>query len=131
MTRFATLTDSRYTFEDKSRHPTSKAMQKARLDTFTFGKGWPHDQVKGHGASSTQVCSCSLFSLSSSHFFLPLQSFFPVVVFFYPANASFGLSFSLFLLLPSFYLASRIHHPLSSLFPLSQPVIHSFILTND
>lgn len=30
-------------------------MEKARLDTFTSKKLWPHDSVKGHGASSKKV----------------------------------------------------------------------------
>ncbi|KAI0674377.1 hypothetical protein C8Q78DRAFT_989329 [Trametes maxima] len=34
-----------------TRHPTSKAMEKARLDTFAKVE-WPHDSVKGHGANS-------------------------------------------------------------------------------
>ncbi|KAI9063562.1 hypothetical protein FKP32DRAFT_1627220 [Trametes sanguinea] len=34
-----------------ARHPTSKAMEKARLDTFAMAK-WPHDAVDGHGANS-------------------------------------------------------------------------------
>ncbi|KAI0646375.1 hypothetical protein C8Q79DRAFT_909095 [Trametes meyenii] len=36
---------------DTTRHPTSKAMEKARLDTFAKVE-WPHDGVKGHGANS-------------------------------------------------------------------------------
>ncbi|KAH9896940.1 hypothetical protein C8Q73DRAFT_757492 [Cubamyces lactineus] len=40
-----------YDFSDPARHPTSKTMEKARLDTFAKAE-WPHDSVKGHGANS-------------------------------------------------------------------------------
>ncbi|KAI0336874.1 hypothetical protein GY45DRAFT_1237805 [Cubamyces sp. BRFM 1775] len=40
-----------YDFSDAARHPTSKTMEKARLDTFAKAE-WPHDGVKGHGANS-------------------------------------------------------------------------------
>jgi hypothetical protein len=42
----------RFVFPDKSRVPTSKAMEKARLETFTT---WVHDKTRGHGASSKKV----------------------------------------------------------------------------
>ncbi|KAF6761781.1 hypothetical protein DFP72DRAFT_1002723 [Ephemerocybe angulata] len=45
----------RFVFPDKSRLPTSKAMEKARLETFTVGDGWIHDSVRGHGASSKKL----------------------------------------------------------------------------
>lgn len=35
--------------------PTSKVMEKARLQTFTAGDGWIHDTVRGHGANSKKV----------------------------------------------------------------------------
>ncbi|KAH9852559.1 hypothetical protein C2E23DRAFT_730833 [Lenzites betulinus] len=41
----------RYDSLDSTRHPTSKSMEKARLDTFAKAL-WPHDGVKGHGANS-------------------------------------------------------------------------------
>ncbi|KAG6879930.1 hypothetical protein C0992_009285 [Termitomyces sp. T32_za158] len=44
-----------FTFTDKSRVPTSKAMEQARLDTFSAGDGWIHDQVKNHGANSRKM----------------------------------------------------------------------------
>ncbi|KAI0659222.1 hypothetical protein C8Q70DRAFT_915546 [Cubamyces menziesii] len=40
-----------YDFSDPARHPTSKTMEKARLDTFAKAE-WPHDGAKGHGANS-------------------------------------------------------------------------------
>ncbi|KAI0635243.1 hypothetical protein C8Q77DRAFT_1156558 [Trametes polyzona] len=43
--------NGRYDFSDPARHPTSKAMEKARLDTFAKVQ-WPHDGVKKHGANS-------------------------------------------------------------------------------
>lgn len=58
---FAALVALRYSnnvlsfdFSDPTRHPTSKAMEKARLETFTKAR-WPHDAVKGHGANSKAV----------------------------------------------------------------------------
>ncbi|KAJ7600901.1 inhibitor of apoptosis repeat-containing protein [Mycena floridula] len=39
-----------FKFADKSRVPTSKAMEKARLETFKVR--WQHDKVRGHGANS-------------------------------------------------------------------------------
>ncbi|KAG6901529.1 hypothetical protein C0995_010828 [Termitomyces sp. Mi166 len=44
-----------FTFADKSRVPTSKAMERARLETFSAGDGWIHDQVKNHGAGSRKM----------------------------------------------------------------------------
>ncbi|KAI0826540.1 hypothetical protein BC628DRAFT_1419049 [Trametes gibbosa] len=40
-----------YDSSDSTRHPTSKSMEKARLDTFAKVE-WPHDSEKGHGANS-------------------------------------------------------------------------------
>ncbi|KAI0746858.1 hypothetical protein C8Q80DRAFT_802071 [Daedaleopsis nitida] len=40
-----------YDASDSTRHPTSRAMEQARLDTFSKTR-WPHDHVKGHGANS-------------------------------------------------------------------------------
>ncbi|KAJ3514152.1 hypothetical protein NLJ89_g2534 [Agrocybe chaxingu] len=45
----------RYVFHDKTRHPTHKSMEKARLETFAAGKGWVHDKTKNHGASSKMM----------------------------------------------------------------------------
>jgi hypothetical protein len=45
-----------FVFKDASRHPASKAMEKARLATFKTNGWWPHDAAKGHGASSAKVC---------------------------------------------------------------------------
>ncbi|OSX63298.1 hypothetical protein POSPLADRAFT_1045669 [Postia placenta MAD-698-R-SB12] len=42
-------------FTDPTRFPTSKTMEKARLETFTAQQIWPHDSVKGHGASSKKM----------------------------------------------------------------------------
>ncbi|KAF5389494.1 hypothetical protein D9757_004327 [Collybiopsis confluens] len=47
--------DGRFVFTDKNRLPTSKLMEKARLETFKFGQGWIHDQEKNHGASSKKM----------------------------------------------------------------------------
>ncbi|KAJ6474671.1 inhibitor of apoptosis repeat-containing protein [Mycena vitilis] len=44
----------RFVFPDKSRLPTSKAMEKARLETFT-AHGWKHDKNKKHLASSKKM----------------------------------------------------------------------------
>lgn len=52
----------RFHFADSSRVPTSRAMEKARLKTFTKGDGWPHDAVKGHAANSQQVRILSYIS---------------------------------------------------------------------
>ncbi|KAL4253018.1 hypothetical protein ABKN59_002195 [Abortiporus biennis] len=40
---------------DPTRQPNSKTMERARLDTFTMHKLWPHDSVKSHGASSKKM----------------------------------------------------------------------------
>lgn len=50
------LMNFRFVFTDKTRLPTHKSMEKARLDTFVVGKGWIHDQVKNHAANSKMVC---------------------------------------------------------------------------
>ncbi|EMD31913.1 hypothetical protein CERSUDRAFT_127086 [Gelatoporia subvermispora B] len=44
-----------FTFPNSTRLPNGKAMEKARLDTFTSSKLWPHDAVRGHGASSKKM----------------------------------------------------------------------------
>ncbi|KAJ6485711.1 inhibitor of apoptosis repeat-containing protein [Mycena sanguinolenta] len=44
----------RFVFPDKSRLPTSKAMEKVRLQTFT-AHGWKHDKNKKHGATSKKM----------------------------------------------------------------------------
>lgn len=51
------LTDSslRFVSADKTRVPTHKSMERARLETFGAGKGWMHDKAKGHGANSKTV----------------------------------------------------------------------------
>ncbi|KAJ7708824.1 hypothetical protein B0H17DRAFT_916914 [Mycena rosella] len=48
--------DGSYVFPDKARLPTSKAMEKARLETFA-GQGWrwKHDKNKKHGATSKKM----------------------------------------------------------------------------
>lgn len=53
--RSSCLTTSSYSFvfADISRLPSSKAMEKARADT--FGVNWPHDATKGHSVSSKKV----------------------------------------------------------------------------
>ena len=48
------ITHDSYDLSDPTRHPTSKAMEKARLETFSK-VSWPHDTVKGHGANSKAV----------------------------------------------------------------------------
>lgn len=46
--------ETSFVFLNKKRLPTSKAMEKARLQT--FGEGlWPHDGQDDHGASSKKV----------------------------------------------------------------------------
>ncbi|CCM05862.1 uncharacterized protein FIBRA_08098 [Fibroporia radiculosa] len=47
--------DGNHQFTDLTRLPSSKAMEKARTETFTTNKLWPHDAVKGHGASSKKM----------------------------------------------------------------------------
>ncbi|KAJ7102974.1 hypothetical protein C8R43DRAFT_1092239 [Mycena crocata] len=44
----------RFVFPDKTRLPTSKAMEKARLETFT-AHGWKHDKNKKHMATSKKM----------------------------------------------------------------------------
>ncbi|KAJ3478862.1 hypothetical protein NLI96_g9464 [Meripilus lineatus] len=45
-----------YVFPNSSRSPTCRAMDKARLETFTNNDwSWPHDDVRGHGASSKKM----------------------------------------------------------------------------
>ncbi|KAF9075885.1 hypothetical protein BDP27DRAFT_1314669 [Rhodocollybia butyracea] len=59
--------DGQFVFTDKNRLPTSKPMEKARLDTFLFGDGWIHDQTKNHGLQNhddTAVCLYCGISLS-------------------------------------------------------------------
>lgn len=53
-------------FADSSRIPTSRAMEEARLETFS---NWPHDAVKGHGANSRQVCPHLHFSVRRAQSF--------------------------------------------------------------
>lgn len=47
----------RFIFPDKNRLPNSKAIEKARLQTYSIGEGWTHDQTRNHGASSKKVCA--------------------------------------------------------------------------
>ncbi|KAH7921561.1 inhibitor of apoptosis repeat-containing protein [Leucogyrophana mollusca] len=47
--------DGNYVFPNKTRLPSSKAMEKARLGTFEGSDWWPHDSVSGHGASSKKM----------------------------------------------------------------------------
>lgn len=42
-----------FVFPDPSRLPSSKFMEKARMDSYVAN--WPHDVVKGHSASSKKV----------------------------------------------------------------------------
>ncbi|KAJ6561078.1 hypothetical protein DFH09DRAFT_1279334 [Mycena vulgaris] len=53
-----TDSEGNYVFSDKSRLPTSKAMEKARLETFT-GQGWKwkHDKNKKHGATAKKMAN--------------------------------------------------------------------------
>ncbi|RDB15341.1 Protein bir1, partial [Hypsizygus marmoreus] len=44
-----------FIFPDKSRLPSSKAMERARLETFSAGDGWMHDQDANHGANSRKM----------------------------------------------------------------------------
>ena len=37
-------------------------MEKARLATFRLNNSWPHDGIKGHGASSTKARLASGFT---------------------------------------------------------------------
>jgi len=52
--------------QDKNRLPTSKAMEKMRLETFSLGGGWIHDKVKNHGASS-KIVSTEYSFCNTSH----------------------------------------------------------------
>lgn len=57
----------RFVLNDPERLPTNKALEKARTDTFGGKlKWWPHDSVKGHGATSKKVCSKILIRLDPS-----------------------------------------------------------------
>ncbi|KAF8075170.1 hypothetical protein FPV67DRAFT_618878 [Lyophyllum atratum] len=47
--------DGGFIFPDKSRLPASKLMERARLETFSAGDGWLHDQVKNHSANSRKM----------------------------------------------------------------------------
>lgn len=49
------LMENRFIFTDKARLPTSKQMERVRLETFAVGDGWIHDKVKNHGAASQKV----------------------------------------------------------------------------
>jgi hypothetical protein len=53
----------RYVFTSKTRLPAGKAMEKARLGTFTTNGWWPHDAVKNHGANSKKVRWRGIYSL--------------------------------------------------------------------
>ncbi|KAM5533885.1 hypothetical protein V8D89_012425 [Ganoderma adspersum] len=56
------LGDGSFDFSDPTRHPTSKAMEKARLETFAKAR-WPHDAVKGHGASSKAMAKAGFLCI--------------------------------------------------------------------
>ncbi|GJE86671.1 BIR-domain-containing protein [Phanerochaete sordida] len=45
--------DGNFVFPDITRLPSSKAIEKARADT--FGRNWPHDATKGHSVSSKKM----------------------------------------------------------------------------
>ncbi|KAF8902363.1 hypothetical protein CPB84DRAFT_1846308 [Gymnopilus junonius] len=45
----------RFVSSDKTRLPSHKSMEKARLETFSAGKGWIHDKTRDHGASSVMM----------------------------------------------------------------------------
>ncbi|TFK90325.1 hypothetical protein K466DRAFT_517314 [Polyporus arcularius HHB13444] len=49
---------------DPTRHPTSKAVEKARLETFSK-VSWPHDAVKGHGANSKALAKAGFICNST------------------------------------------------------------------
>lgn len=57
---------NRFTFSNKNRLPASKVMEKARLQTYSVGDGWVHDQTKNHGANSKKVRAIKLI-LPSTH----------------------------------------------------------------
>ncbi|RDB15377.1 Protein bir1 [Hypsizygus marmoreus] len=44
-----------FIFPDKSRLPSSNAMERSRLETFCAGDGWMHDQDATHGANSRKM----------------------------------------------------------------------------
>ncbi|CAL1709184.1 unnamed protein product [Somion occarium] len=44
-----------YIFPNPTRLPSSKTMEKARLETFTANRWWPHDSIRGHGANSKKM----------------------------------------------------------------------------
>ena len=52
-----------YRYTDPARHPASRIMEKARLDTFSRSR-WPHDAVKGHGANSKAVSTLLVITVS-------------------------------------------------------------------
>ncbi|KAI1798134.1 hypothetical protein LXA43DRAFT_10498 [Ganoderma leucocontextum] len=56
------LGDGSFDFSDPTRHPTSKAMEKARLETFSKAR-WPHDAVKGHGANSKAMAKAGFLCI--------------------------------------------------------------------
>ncbi|KAF9006202.1 hypothetical protein BDQ17DRAFT_337558 [Cyathus striatus] len=45
----------RFVFHEKERVPTSKPMEKARLETYSVGDGWKHDRTKNHGSNSKKM----------------------------------------------------------------------------
>ncbi|RPD65598.1 hypothetical protein L226DRAFT_609580 [Lentinus tigrinus ALCF2SS1-7] len=53
-----------YDLSDPARHPTSKAMEKARLETFSK-VSWPHDAVNGHGANSKALAKAGFICNST------------------------------------------------------------------
>lgn len=57
-----TLTDVSFVFPNSARIPSSKMMEKARLDS--YASHWPHDQAKGHSASSKKVTFSTIQSSS-------------------------------------------------------------------
>ncbi|KAL0575581.1 hypothetical protein V5O48_006397 [Marasmius crinis-equi] len=58
--------DDKFTFKDKNRLPTSKAMEKARLQTFTWENLWPHDNIDNHGANSKKMARAGFIYIPSS-----------------------------------------------------------------
>jgi hypothetical protein len=59
----------RFVVLDASRLPSDKALEKARLETFGGKrKWWPHDSVKGHGATSKLVRRNAFFLFSRSQY---------------------------------------------------------------
>ncbi|KAI0711191.1 hypothetical protein C8T65DRAFT_186079 [Cerioporus squamosus] len=53
-----------YDLSDPTRHPTSKAVEKARLETFSK-VSWPHDAVKNHGANSKALAKAGFICNST------------------------------------------------------------------